>query len=63
MPHDLDAPNLGDDQVVTSDSDTVPVLRVGDGAVAVDLLIARVAGFFFTRFYTAKYGFFKRRPL
>jgi hypothetical protein len=56
MPNDLDPPNLGDDQIVTSDLDPVAVLRVGDATVAVELLIARVAGFFFTRFYAAKEG-------
>ena len=38
VPNDLDAPDLGDDQIVASDLDPVAVLRVGDRAVAVDRL-------------------------
>jgi hypothetical protein len=40
MPHNLHTSNLRNQQISTTDLDTVPVLRVGDSAVAEDAMLA-----------------------
>src|SRR5262249_22063555 len=54
MPNDFHAPNFRDDQVVASDRDTVPILRVGDRTIAIELFVARVSSILCAFLYAAE---------
>src|SRR6266508_3628273 len=56
MPHDLNSPDLGDDQVVPTDDYPVAILRVGDTSIAFELLVARVSSILCAFLYVTEEG-------